>query len=168
MVVCQKVTQVAGSSESRLESWVPVGRRLIAVDLENLVGGASASSGDVKAVMQQVLELVAVGDTDVMVLACGPTLMGTSAGLLPCRPILGKGLDGADRALLDYVDPHYLSGRFASVVLASGDGRAFTPVVRELAAIGVPTDVLSRPESVAASLVSAARSYTPLSFAIAA
>jgi uncharacterized LabA/DUF88 family protein len=52
--------------------------------------------------------------------------------------------------------------------LASGDGRAFTPVVRQLAAIGVPTDVVSRPESVAASLVSAARSYTPLSFAIAA
>lgn len=151
-----------------LEPWVPAGRRLIAVDLENLAGGSGASEGEVRAVVAEVLSATHAGEADVVVWACGPTLLGTAMRVLPVAPVLGKGVDGADRKLLEYIEPQALKGRFASVVLGSGDGRAFTPTVARLAALGVPTDVLARPEATAASLLAVARSYTPLAFALAA
>lgn len=151
-----------------LEPWVPAGRRIIAVDLENLVGGSGASGAEVEAVVASVLAATHAGDADVVVWACGPTLFTSAMGVLPVPPLVGKGVDGADRRLLEVLEPNSLRGRFASVVLASGDGRAFTPAVARLAELGVPTDVLARPEAMAWSLRAVARSYTPLSFALAA
>ena len=151
-----------------LEPWVPAGRRLIAVDLENLVGGSGASEADIGAVVAHVLAATHAGETDVVVWACGPTLFTNAMRVLPVPPQVGRGIDGADRKLLEFIEPDTLKGRFASVVLGSGDGRAFTPTVARLASLGVPTDVLARPEAMAASLRAVARSYTPLSFAVAA
>ena len=83
------------------------------------------------------------------------------------------GLDGADQALLEYLRPDVVVGRYSAVVLGSGDGRAFTPAVRALHVQGVPTDVVAPERSTAWSLRAFARSCTGLavaaeSFALAA
>ena len=156
-----------------LEQWVPAGRRLVLVDVENLVGGSSASAEVVRAGQAAFMSAVPHLENDVWVWACGPTMFKVAAGVLPHRVILGRGLDGADQALLEYLRPDVVVGRYSAVVLGSGDGRAFTPAVRALEVQGVPTDVVAPERSTAWSLRACARSYTGLavaaeSFALAA
>jgi hypothetical protein len=56
---------------------------------------------------------------------------------------LRRGKDGAERALMDKADPHFVGDRFATLVVGSGDG-AFTEYAAAVAGRGVHVVVLAR------------------------
>jgi|GEM_PF-3168730 len=151
-------TFLRGTSHT-LAPWVPAGRRLVLIDLENLVGGSAASLETVREALAALD--VAVGRTshDVRVVASGSTLLTTAMTLLSgTRVSLGRGIDGADRRLLDELDAAHVVGRFDSVVLVSADGAAFADRVATLARLGVPTEVVIGAGRCSHRLARAARS----------
>jgi hypothetical protein len=148
-----------------LRQWVPDGRRLVAIDLENLIGGSDADTDLIRAGVEEVRALVGATDHDVWVWACGPRLFEKAMTVLRTRVSVRPGENGADELLCEELDPAVVPGRFSSVVLGSGDGRAFVTPVRHLAAAGVPTDLIGRARSTSHALRAASRSFTPLSLA---
>jgi hypothetical protein len=56
---------------------------------------------------------------------------------------IGKGLDGADRALLSVLDPAFIASHYHRLVVASGD-HAFAPMVADLRARRVAVVVVTR------------------------
>lgn len=151
------------SHKAPLASWVPEGRRLVAVDIENLVGGSNTSSWAVGNALAQLRDIVGTSLHDVWIYACGPDCLRAATGALSATRVLVRGgIDGADQALLEQLDIAQVVGRYSSVVLASGDGRAFASQVRRLAQAGVPTDLVSRHRSTSQELRSFVRSFTPL------
>lgn len=126
-------------------------RRLVAVDIENLVGGACRHQRQVewaKSALNGALSLephdqVVVGLSHIGLLAVG-------CSWPRIRYVVRSGPDGADLALLDVLAEN-ISARFDRVVIASGDG-AFATAARALASAGVETTILARPGTVARSL----------------
>lgn len=139
----------------------PPSRRLVVCDIENLAGGSRATPEAVARCLRQLDAAVCVTPVDVRVVGTGPTLAITLARAGIPAVVLGRGVSGADRALASLLEPAGVAGRYASVVLASGD-REFVPAVAALNAVGVPTDVWARPNSVAAPLAAVARSVNIL------
>lgn len=123
-------------------------RRLVLVDIENVVGGSGAMSPCAVVRAQRELEtLLALTERDHVVIASGtrgfPAVGFTWQGP---RYIVRAGIDGADHALLDVLENERVAERFSEVVLVSGDG-IFTDVVAALGAEGVTVTVVSRPEA---------------------
>lgn len=135
-------------------------RRLVLVDIENVIGGSERTADQVAGGLRSVRTTVGERNCDVWVVGCGVHLVGVATSVLPTRVALGRGLDGADRALLGYLELDEVIGRYASVVLASGDAKAFATPIRALAAVGVPTDVVIGEGLIGADLYTAARSVT--------
>lgn len=130
-------------------------RRLVVVDIENLLGGACLHRRQVKWAKSMLSTTLSLRAPDHVVVGI------SHVGLLPVgcnwpriRYVVRSGPDGADLALLDVLDED-VSARFDEVVIASGDG-AFTAAVWELEDSGVSTTVLARPGTLARSLESAA------------
>ena len=161
-----------GSRHTRhLAAQRPASRRLVVVDIENAVGGADASADDVRHALAVIHDMVGHGEGDVWVVGCGPTLLTTAMGVLPRSVLLGRGIDGADNRLLEHLSPERVVGSFSSVVLVSGDGRAFTQPVTVLRRAGVPTDLIVGKGGLGGMLRGAARQVVSLdqpSFALAA
>ncbi|MFM7253444.1 MAG: hypothetical protein ACKO27_10320 [Ilumatobacteraceae bacterium] len=146
-------------------------RRLVIVDIENAVGGAEASADDVRTALAVIHQIVGRCDGDVWVVGCGPTLLTTAMGVLPRNVLLGRGVDGADNRLLEHLAPERVVGSFSSVVLVSGDGRAFAQPVTALRRAGVPTDLVVGRGGLGGTLRAAARQVLALesaSFTLAA
>jgi hypothetical protein len=157
--------------QAPLQHWVPAGRRLVLVDIENLVGGSGRSAREVDTVYRTLRQVVGCDPHDVWVVACGCSLAATAGHVFGTRLLVERGIDGADRKLLEQLDPTAVVGRYASVVLASGDARAFTAPVIELADRGVATDLFIGAGRIGHQLYAAARSVTSLvtgQFAVAA
>jgi hypothetical protein len=103
--------------------------------------------------------------------ACGSTLAATAGHVFGTRLLVERGIDGADRKLLEQLEPDAVVGRYASVALASGDARAFTAPVLELTCREVATDLFIGAGRIGHQLYAAARSVTSLAtgqFAVAA
>jgi hypothetical protein len=98
----------------------------------------------------------------VWVVACGHDLLRTAMAVLPNNVRIRRGLDGADLELVAYLEPADVVGRYDSVVVVSGDGRAFADPVAALRSLDVPTDVVARPGTIGHGLYRSARSFTPL------
>lgn len=145
-----------------LAPWVPAHRRLVLVDIENVVGGSGRSAADVGRALHDLRHAVGRTEHDVWVTACGPTLCATAMCALSGRVLLGHGVDGADQCLLEHLAVDRVRGRFASVALASGDAQAFAHPVARLAAAGIPTDVFIGSGCIGASLYRVARSVNPI------
>jgi hypothetical protein len=143
-----------------LHDWVPSARRLVLVDIENFLGGSSCSAAAVSTAYVSIHEGIGNTTGDVWVTACGPALLAAAMGAFHTRVLLGRGIDGADQQLVDQLSPESVVGRYASVVLVSGDARAFAAPVRALAARGVPTDVYLGAGRIGTDLYRAARSVT--------
>ncbi|MEY4338533.1 MAG: hypothetical protein RLZ14_383 [Actinomycetota bacterium] len=143
---------------SDLAPWVPAQRRLVLVDIENVVGGSSRSACEVERALHDLQRAVGHTEHDVWVTACGPALCATAMCAFSSRVLLGRGIDGADQCLLEQLSVERVRGRFASVALASGDARAFAQPVARLAAAGIPTDVFIGSGYIGASLYRVARS----------
>lgn len=121
------------------------GRRLIAVDIENIAEGAVTDARRAARAHHLLAGAVAPGSGDLVVI-------GTShVGLLPTylgwpgapRIVVQSGPDGADLALLDVLDGERVEDRFAEVVLVSGDG-IFADSIARLGAAGVSVTVVAR------------------------
>jgi hypothetical protein len=64
---------------------------------------------------------------------------------------VGHGLDGADLALLDDVDPDFVSAHYDRVVVGSGD-HLFCSIVSTLRPLGLVVLVVARAESISRDL----------------
>jgi hypothetical protein len=123
----------------------PKGRTYHLIDIENLCGGtASAGDDDVARAVARYQRTITVADDDLVVIGSGPTLAPAAKAAWPsARLVVGKGIDGADRALLAADDPRFLADRFDRVVVGSGD-HAFAELVIDLRARGTAVCVVTR------------------------
>lgn len=139
------------------------GRRIVLVDIENLVGTASPTSEEVEAVMAALGEVVpGFGDAH-RVVACSHRAAHTVAFACPTeRRLWRSGPDGADLALLEVLEDEHVDERFEYVTICSGDG-IFSAVAARLARHGVDTTVVALKGHLATRLELAARhvAYLP-------
>lgn len=143
-------------AEHRLRRHLPAGRTLHLVDLENLAGGSSASPAEVDAALSSYELIAPFGRYDHRVVACGKGLVFPVGDRWPGALVkYARGIDGADRLLLDAADPADVAARFDRVVVASGD-HVFTGLVVELDGRGVDVCVVSRRRSLSWRLAGAA------------
>jgi len=143
-----------------LESWVKTDRRLVLIDIENIVGGSEATAAEVAEALEALRDTIGTGEHDVWLIACGPSLLATAMSVLPKNVLMGRGIDGADLRLVEHMDPAAVAGRFRSVALASADTQAFRAAVALLAEAGVPTDLYIGAGHLGHALARIARSIT--------
>lgn len=143
------------------------GRRLVAVDIENVAGGAVMAieqAVDAHLCIDEALGLngrehIVIGTSYVGVIAAGLGWRGP-------RIVAGFGENGADLALLEVLTEERVEERFDEVVVVSGDG-IFTEAVAALGAAGVQVTVVARPEACSKRLRMAAFRTVFLSHAVA-
>lgn len=131
--------------------WAP-GRTLHLIDVENLVRGSGAGSAEVARVLADYRATVAIRPGDHVVIASGRRLLMAAGSAWPgARLLLGRGLDGADLALLDACPLGAVAAAYDRVVIGSGDG-IFAARAAELRRAGVVVVVVSLGESLAIDL----------------
>lgn len=129
------------------------GRRLVVVDIENVVEGAVMTmkqAVDARASVDAAVGLrkddhVVIGTSHIGVLATGLGWAGSP------RIVVRSGANGADLALIEVLTSERVEDRFEEVVLVSGDG-IFVDVVAALGAAGVRVTVAARSEAFSAKL----------------
>lgn len=127
-------------------------RTLHLIDIENLHGEPRPAAESVCQARTVYEAHVVVGENDLVVVACNHgCALDVGLAYAGARLVVRSGPDGADLALLEVLAEHDVGGRFDAVVVASGDG-IFTDAVSALAAVGLPTLVVSRPESLSRTL----------------
>lgn len=142
---------------------VAPGRTLHLIDIENLVGGSAASCGEVAAVSADYHRTAPVRSCDHVIVAAGARI-AMDAGLVwrGAQLVVGRGVDGADRALLAAVaDPQWVAARFDQVVLGSGDG-IFLPLLTSLRSLGIATGIVAPEHSISWALQRQADFVRPL------
>ncbi|WP_062465658.1 NYN domain-containing protein [Demequina maris] len=132
------------------------GRRLVVVDLENLLGCAPELASDACWALALTRALEAVGfvaGRDQLVVGVGPAWVFTAAVLAPgARVVTRPGQSGADLALCACLeDVDLVAARYSGVVIASGDHEFVRPMLRLLGA-GVPAVVAALPLSASTEL----------------
>lgn len=92
----------------------------------------------------QVADAIGLCDDEQVVIGVGPSSV-LAAGLSrpSARLVMGRGIDGADHALIDVLRDEHLAARFDEVVIVSGDG-IFAEVAAWLASQGVAVTVVAR------------------------
>ncbi|HUP71830.1 MAG TPA: NYN domain-containing protein [Acidimicrobiales bacterium] len=132
-------------------------RTLHVIDLENLASGAGRTAGEFLDAMDRYRSVVRIAGDDLVEVAVDASAWRRVAFELPrsWRVRFGYGRDGADRALLQAVDPRVVAGRFDRVVIGSGDG-AFVGLAEGLTVAGRRVDVVSRAGSLSRRLARAA------------
>lgn len=117
-------------------------RRIVLVDIENVVGGLAAVRDYVSWAKVVVGECVQAQPDDQVVIGVGPSgLLDLACAWKSVRYVMRPGQNGADLALLDVLGEN-IADRFTEVVLVSGDG-IFTHAIAALAARGVTTTVVA-------------------------
>jgi hypothetical protein len=120
------------------------GRRLVAMDIENINGGAVNDKTRASAAWREVRDAIALSGGEQVVVGVGPSsLLASGMGLSGARMVMGRGLSGADRALVEVLQDENIARRFGEVVIASGDG-IFSDVAAELGSQGVNVTVVAR------------------------
>jgi len=112
--------------------------RSVFVDLENLLGTARGAT-DVARTWSAMEEALGLRADDHVVVATGPELASTAMFVLPMSRLsfkIGRGLSGADYALLAEIDLEWIGRRCATLILATGDG-VFSDVARQAATRGI-------------------------------
>lgn len=119
------------------------GRRLVAVDIENVVGGAILTSANASWARHQIEKVIELRyDEQVVIGTSHIGVVSTRMGWDGPRIVMRSGPDGADLALLEVLQGERIAERFDELVLVSGDG-IFAEVVARLAAEGVKTTVVA-------------------------
>ncbi|RNL78479.1 NYN domain-containing protein [Nocardioides marmorisolisilvae] len=120
------------------------GRRLIVVDIENLVGGAGITQAQAAAAHRCVTSAVAMRPGEQVIIGTSHVgLLSSGIGWRGPRMVVRSGKDGADLALLEVLKDEHIEERFDEVVIVSGDG-IFTDAVLVLREAGVFVTVVSR------------------------
>jgi hypothetical protein len=123
------------------------GRRLVVVDIENVVGGAVMTVEQASCAHMCIEGAVGLhGDEHVVIGTSHVGLMPTGLGWAGPRLVARSGDNGADPALLEVLTEERVEERFDEVVLVSGDG-IFTDAVAALSAAGLRVTVVTRPEA---------------------
>lgn len=140
----RKVGTLMRKHTGRSKCWSP-GRRLVLVDLENVVGGGVSDVGVADAAWTVIEGIYGDRDTDQVVAGVSHfSMFAAGAGRSSIRIAPPRsGPDGADLALLEVLEGEHVAERFAEVVLVSGDGK-FTDEVASLGTQGVRVTVLAR------------------------
>lgn len=130
-------------------------RRIVLVDVENVVGGSSALCDLVLWAREVVEECISARPDDQVVLGISPAgLLDLACAWTRVRYVMRSGLDGADLVLLEVLREN-IADRFTEVVVVSGDG-IFTDAIAELASQGVHTTVVAHPAGLSRRLELAA------------
>jgi len=137
-------------------------RRFVAVDIENVVGGAVLDSTSARDAWRIIADVIALENDEQVVVGVGPSsLLAAGLSRPTARLVLGRGLSGADLALVDVLRSERIAERFDEVLIVSGDG-VFSDVSAALARSGVYVTVVAREDSLSARLKLAARSIVYL------
>jgi hypothetical protein len=124
------------------------------IDLENLLGNANPRPTDVKFAYAAYAMAAEPDTADRWVLATSHRCAHRAWLAWPdpsCQRLLRSGHDGADLALLGYLEVPQNLNRVDCVVLGSGDG-IFAQKAAELRATGLRVVVVTRPGSLSRSL----------------
>jgi len=123
---------------------------LLALDPENLAGGASATRDVCRASLLAVARAVTPQPGDFVYLAANTKMLATAAFDSPFSgqviPAF-RGPDGAERALLERIPVDWVVRRFERVVIGSGD-HAFGDLARAARAAGLEVVVIGRKRSI--------------------
>jgi hypothetical protein len=134
----------------------PVVRTLVVDDIENLCGGPDVTIEAIRDVVAIVHDAFNLRPHDHVIIGTNPALGLTAAAAIPgARLVVGRGPDGADRALLAAVDPAHVARRYQRLVIGSGD-HAFVPLAREARRRGVAVTVVARQGAISWRLVQVA------------
>ena len=127
------------------EKYVPAGRALHLVDIENLMGGPEAGVVALHRAVSDYRDAVPITDGDHVVIGANPQLgVVAKACWQSARLVVGGGPDGADTALLGTVkDTDWVAARYDLIVVGSGDG-IFEVVARKFRLCGLAVGVASR------------------------
>ena len=129
------------SARPRDVAWTQ-GRRLVLVDIENVVGGECSTEARARWAQRRLADEIGDLSVDLVVVATDASgLINVGWEWATARRLIGYGKDGADRALLEVLGEN-VDRRFAQVVLASGDG-IFTEPTVELTTRGVEVTVVA-------------------------
>jgi hypothetical protein len=121
----------------------PGDRRLVLIDVENVVGGLVAHEGAAEHARCSIEDAVGSHPMDQVVVAtCHKGYPHVAWTWPSARRLVRSGQDGADLELLAVLDED-VADHFEHVVLASGDG-IFTEAVTELGRRGVHVTVAAR------------------------
>ena len=119
-------------------------RRLVAMDIENINGGAVHTKMFAHAAYREVVEIIGLRDDEQVVIGVGPSsLLAVGVSRPGARLVMGRGLSGADHALIEVLSGERLASRFEEIVIVSGDG-IFAEVAAWLAFEGVHVTVVAR------------------------
>ncbi|WP_181125544.1 MULTISPECIES: NYN domain-containing protein [unclassified Rathayibacter] len=114
-------------------------RTLHLIDIENMVG-PDASAEEVTSFWTGYRRLaIGLGYNDHAIVASGPRFAPVAWFAIPANDVqrrVGRGIDGADFALIDAVELERYSVRFDRLVIASGD-HAFAPLARRARKLGM-------------------------------
>ena len=120
-------------------------RTLHLIDLENLAGGGGMNLPSAQAARERYEQQINIDEDDLVVVASGPSsVLVIHESFRGARQLVGRGLDGADRALIDVVNHERIAERFPRVVVASGDA-IFCDAVSQLGGQGTHVIVASDP-----------------------
>ena len=145
------------------ESFVPAGRALHLIDIENLMGGPQAGWDAIPLATEGYLATVSMTPDDLVVVATNPHLWLPAKLAWPGALVLsGHGRDGADKVLISQVsDVDRVARRIDRLVIGSGDG-IFESIAREYTVAGIPVEVLSRQDALSDLLRAEVTSVTVL------
>jgi len=119
------------------------GRRLVLVDVENVVGGAVKTEAQAHWARQEVESKIGFRENDHIVIAAGRKGVFPSHAAWPTARIeIGLGLDGADLVLIEIMRSENIHQRFEEILLISGDG-IFTDEVSKLGSLGARITVVA-------------------------
>lgn len=136
-------------------------RRLHLVDIENLVGSARPTVGQVAACRAAYYDQVGVQPGDLVIVACNHgAALEVGLGWRGARLLLRSGPDGADLALIDVIESESVEDRFPAVVVGSGDGRFADPVA-SLGARALDVTVVATERALSTRLKLAAKTAVP-------
>jgi hypothetical protein len=141
----------------RRAAFVPAGRTLHLVDVENLMGGPLAGPIALRSSLAAYRSLARVHPLDHIVVGVNPAMaIGVYEVWPTARLATRGGPDGADLALLAQVsDIEWTARRYDRVVIGSGDG-IFAAAAAGLRAAGVEVIVVSRASSLSMNLAAMA------------
>lgn len=119
-------------------------RRFVAMDIENVNGGALSNEYLADAAFRAVADAIGLGDGEQVVIGVGPSsLLAAGLSRPSARFVMGRGISGADHALIEVLRNEHLANRFDEVVIVSGDG-IFADVAAWLAFEGVQVTIVAR------------------------
>jgi hypothetical protein len=134
-----------------------LGRRLVLVDVENLLGRRYITRAGAVWAAVKVREVLDLRATDQAVVGTShqANLVAAAIGWRDARHVFEVGPDGAERALIAVLKEN-VADRFTEVVVVSGD-HIFAEPLAILATLGVPTTVVAQPARLSKRLRMAAQ-----------